>query len=388
MFHTIDRISSMGLLVSGGTLLMNLLWFRPLDRTLPDEAPFVSILVPARNEERAIEACVSSLLQQNYPAFEVIVLDDHSEDETSDILHRIQKKCSSAASRDHIESETSLPHSCHMQILQGAPLPAGWTGKNWACHQLAEQANSRSSYLLFTDADTTHAPDALRRTIAEAEREQVDLLSLLPRQQVETWAEVATVPLLALQILGYLPLPALEWLPIAAFAAANGQFMLFNRAIYQRLGGHLACASTMAEDVELARLVKQYNGRVRLKNGIDLVTCRMYHKQSEVVAGFRRSFGSGFRIDAGVASIVTATNFLVYLWPFLRVRYHRLARILATIIICLRLLLAWRTATPTRSAMAHPLGITLMLWAQLLAIYDTFIRKQAKWKGRDYDKEP
>ncbi len=385
MLYTVDRISSAGLLVSGGTLLLNLLWFRRLNRPLVCEAPYVSILVPARNEERAIEACVSSLLRQNYPAFEVIVLNDHSEDQTGDILHRIQKEYTSIINHDllHQGKPQSVP-SQKMRILSGTPLPIGWTGKNWACHQLAQQADSRSHYLLFTDADTTHAPNALRRTIAEAIADQADLLSLLPHQQVKTWSEIATVPLLALQILGYLPLPALEWLPISAFAAANGQFMLFKRESYRRLGGHTACATIMAEDVELARLTKQYNGRVRLKNGLGLVNCRMYHKQSEVVAGFRRNFGSGFRIDARVATIVTSANFFVYLWPFLRARYNRPMRLLAAMIIGLRLLLAWRTDSPKQSAFMHPIGILLMLWAQLLAMYDTFIGKQAKWKGRNY----
>ena len=395
----VDKMSAVGLLISGGTLLLNLFCFRRPDGSLPADAPLVSILVPARNEEHAIEACVRSLLAQNYPVFELIVLDDDSDDQTGDILHRIMKECSSpiSSSRSHDargsgggESAgvviTDQQRSVSMRILQGTPLPTGWTGKNWACHQLAQAANPRSRYLLFTDADTTHAPDALRRTVAEAERDRIDLLSLMPMQQVETWAEVATVPLLALQILGYLPLPALEWFPLPAFAAANGQFMLFRRDCYHKIGGHAACANTMAEDVEMARLVKQYNRQVRLKNGVGLVNCRMYQQSTEVIAGFRRNFGSGFRIDRRLAAAVTLVNFVVYLLPFLRAISHRSARLLASIIITLRLLLAWRTNTPLRSAIAHPIGITLMLWAQLLAIYDTFIGKQARWKGRKYSK--
>ncbi|MGB0388151.1 MAG: glycosyltransferase [Ardenticatenaceae bacterium] len=394
-FQSIDRVSAAGLLLSGGTLLLNLFWFRRPNGTLPADPPFVSILVPARNEERAIEACVRSLLAQDYPAFELIVLDDHSEDRTGDILQQLITDTGPAPFGQSMPPERGPSGACpearavriNSRLLQGAPLPPGWVGKNWACHQLAQAASARSRYLLFTDADTTHAPDALRRAVAEAERDGVDLLSLMPTQQVETWAERLTVPLLALQILGYLPLPAVEWLPIPAFAAANGQFMLFKREAYREIGGHAACANIMAEDVTLARLLKKYNRQVRLKNGVGLVTCRMYYQSAEVIAGFRRSFASGFRLDRRIAGAVTLINFVVYLLPFLRAIHHRSARLLAAIIIALRLILAWQTNTPLRSAIAHPIGITLMLWAQLLAIYDAFIGKQAQWKGRQYSSE-
>lgn len=361
-----ERLAAAGLAISGGTLLLNLALFRQPQGTVAGEPPHVSILVPARNEERAIARCVRSLLAQDYPAFELLALDDHSEDRTGEILRALQA-----------ENHT-------LRLLSGQPLPEGWTGKNWACHQLARAASPRSAFLLFTDADTVHAPDALRRAVAETQRDGLALLSLMPAQEVKTWAEAATVSLLPLQILGYLPLPALEWLPVPAFAAANGQYMLFRRAAYEQVGGHAAHAGAQAEDVALARRVKAHGGRLRLGNGAGLVRCRMYHSAGEVIGGFRRTFASGFRMEWRVAAGITLANGLVYLLPFLAAPFRPVSRWLAALILVLRGLLAWRSGTPLSSILLHPLGIALLLGIQLLAAYDAVMGKQATWKGRRY----
>ncbi|MDQ4075040.1 MAG: glycosyltransferase family 2 protein [Chloroflexota bacterium] len=368
MRRVVETFSAAALALSGGTLLLNLLCFRRPDGVLPGDPPFISVLVPARNEERNIEACLRSLLAQDYPTFEVVVLDDHSEDRTSEMLQRI--------AREH-------PHS-RFTIRRGSTLPPDWGGKNWACHQLAGLADSRSRYLLFTDADTVHAPDVLRRVVAEAERDRLALLSLMPEQQVESWGERLVVPLLALQILGYLPLAAVEWLPIPAFAAANGQFMFFRREVYDSFGGHSAYPLGLAEDVILAQRVKVERGRVRLANGATLVRCRMYRNLGEVLAGFRRSFAGGFRFGATISGFMLLFNVVAYWLPFVGLPFSRLARPLSGSIILLRMALAWHTRTPKLAVLAHPVGMTMLLWAQLLAVYDAFIGGETRWKGRRY----
>lgn len=361
-----EQLSALGLVISGGTLLLNLVCFRQPWGTLLGEPPLVSVLVPARNEARAIERCVRSLLAQDYPAFELLVLDDHSEDHTPAILQTLREEFPS------------------LRQLSGLPLPEGWTGKNWACQQLARAADPRSRFLLFTDADTVHAPDTLRRAVAEAERDSLALLSLMPAQEVKTWAEVAVVSLLPLQILGYLPLPALEWLPVPLFAAANGQFMLFRRVAYEESGGHAAHAGAQAEDVALARGVKASGGRVRLGNGAGLVRCRMYHSAGEVIGGFRRTFASGFRMAWPVAMGITLANGVVYLLPFLLVPFRPLSRWLAALILLLRGLVVWRSASPLQSVLWHPVGVALLLGIQGLAARDAMLGKQTRWKGRRY----
>lgn len=391
----LDFVSGLALTISGGTLLTNLVSFRTPCDTVPVPAPAVSILVPARNEELNIRACIESLRAQNYPTFEIIVLDDGSEDATGAILTEICEK----------QDNGSTP----LKILQGTPLPSGWAGKNWACHQLAQAADPASRYLLFTDADTIHQPHALRAAVAEADRAALVLLSLMPEQQVETLAEKVIVPLFSLQILGYLPLLAMEWLPMTALAAANGQYLLFRRNAYFHMEGHAAIAGEIAEDVLLARLAKA-QGKIRLGNGAGLVSCRMYRNLDEILGGFRRSFSSGFRIDSTLSWTMVIFNFLAYLLPFFRlfatgvnlllhqpnvsqkrerVRVpssppSRFTLFLVGAIIFLRTLLAWRSRTPFISVITHPIGMFALLYCQLRAAWDARVGRSTAWKGRRY----
>lgn len=396
----LNTLSALALAISGGTLLTNLATFRAPHGTVPTPAPKVSVLVPARNEALNIRACIESLVAQDYPHFELIVLDDHSEDETGTILNQLLQT----------RSATTTPR---LTVLQGTPLPVGWAGKNWACHQLAQAADLASRYLLFTDADTIHHPHALRAAVAEAERKHLALLSLMPEQQVETLAEQLIIPLFGLQILGYLPLLAMEQLPIPAFAAANGQYLLFRHEAYLQMGGHAAIAGEIAEDVSLARLAKG-QGRIRLGNGAGLVSCRMYRNLDEIMRGFRRSFSSGFRIDPTVSWAMVALNFFAYFLPFLQMIRDSMigggcedassklvteeskggtktypspiafTQLLIGAIFLLRTLLAWRTRTPFISVVGHPIGMAFLLYSQLRAAQDARKGHSAPWKGRSY----
>ena len=138
------------------------------------DAPLVSVLVPARNEAHRITPCLRSLLAQNYPNYEIVVLDDHSEDGTASVVLGL------GLSRENTSSR---------RLVEARPLPVGWTGKNWACHQLA--AVARGEYLLFTDADTVHAPEALGACVGHAIDTGASLLSAWPRQETGTWSEKA-----------------------------------------------------------------------------------------------------------------------------------------------------------------------------------------------------
>jgi chlorobactene glucosyltransferase len=175
IYHLVVLLGLLGSLVA---VVANLSCFGGLRPAapLPADAPLVSILIPARNEERNIGACVSSLLAQDYPAWELLVLDDHSEDATGEIVRSLIAKAPVVQAR----------------LMDGTALPAGWTGKSWACHQLAQQA--RGAYLFFTDADTAHAPDTIAAAVAHATRTRADLLSAWPRLITITWGEKLVIP--------------------------------------------------------------------------------------------------------------------------------------------------------------------------------------------------
>ena len=245
----------------------------------PARWPRVSVLLPARNEERNITAAVQSLATQDYPDFELLVLDDGSTDRTPEMLR---------------ELSAQFPA---MRVLAGEPLPSGWLGKHWACTQLAEVASGE--LLLFTDADTRHRSDALRRTVASLEEERLDLLTGVPREEVRTWAEKLVVPVVPWAIYAFLPLGLAYRLNRPAVTAANGQYLLFRRASYDKLGGHARVRDDVVDDLALVRQAARHRMRWRVSDLTELVNCRMYHGAREVFEGFSKNLYGAFGYRPG-----------------------------------------------------------------------------------------
>jgi chlorobactene glucosyltransferase len=253
----------------------------------PVNYPSVSVLVPARNEEKTIGKCIHSLLVQDYPDYEVIVLDDQSSDATDVILERIRVD------------------NLRLNILAGTPPPEGFTGKNWACAQLAE--HSKGDLLLFTDADTVFQPQALRKIVKVMMWEGADLLTGYPRQLMESWGERLLVPFFLWAVLCFTPLWLAYRLRVPSLSTAVGQMMLFRREAYQKGGGHAALGSVIVEDIALARSIKRAGLRWRVVNITDLVSCRMYFGAQEAFNGFAKNLIATFDFRLG--------EFLfVYLW--------------------------------------------------------------------------
>jgi len=237
------------------------------------DAPRLSVLVPARNEERNLAACLESLLSQDYPAFEVIVLDDGSADRTAEIAREIA-----------VEGR--------VRVLAGAPPPSGWIGKNWACHQLAAAASGR--LLLFVDADTRHHPRTLSDAVAALQSEDVDFLSVLSRQEARTWAERLVVPLVPWSQHTFFPIALLRRLRRPALATAVGQFMLFRREAYDALGGYERVRGSAVDDWDLVRAVVAEGFRWTLCDGASRITTRMYRSFSETADGFSKNLYARF----------------------------------------------------------------------------------------------
>lgn len=354
--------------------------WRPLGRAAAaarsgTEWPEVSILVPARDEARVIDGCIRSLLAQDPPACEVIALDDGSTDGTGAILAGL-------AAGDP-----------RLRVVSGTPVPPGWTGKNWACRQLADAA--RGELLCFTDADTRHDPRALGDAVAALEAHGADLVSLLPHQELGSWGERLLVPILPWSLFAIYPAPAaarLRWPPLAM---AVGQYMLFRRAAYERIGGHAAVRARAAEDVAFARRLTAAGGRVRLLNGAGRVACRMYTGFGSAWAGLSRSlfdalgrrplvFGAiwlwlGFVFLAPIAAVVAW--WLTWLLggavpppPILALGAIGLA--LASWGLTVR-----RFELPTVLALAYPLIVAAALAVAARALVQG-VRGGATWKGR------
>ncbi len=238
------------------------------------EWPLVSVIIPARDEEENIEACVSSLAVSRYPDFEIILVDDGSRDRTAEIVR-------------------SLPRGNARRILliQGGPLPEGWFGKPWACHQGAGHATG--DLLLFTDADTVHHPALLARAVHGLLAEEAHALTLLGQQVMDTFWEQLLQPqffmLLAFRFprVGAVRKPG-QW----RHAIANGQYMLFRRRVYEALGGHRAVAGEVVEDMRLAQLLALGGWRLVVRSGQGLRT-RMYRSLGGLVEGWSKNTATG-----------------------------------------------------------------------------------------------
>ncbi len=254
-------------------------WLRVPVLTDPPALPPLSVIVPARNEERSIARCVRSLLAQRNVDVDVIVVDDRSEDATREIL--------AALAREYPK----------LRVVEGAPLPDGWVGKPWALAQAARVA--RRPWLLFTDADTWHAPDACASTLAFTLARGVDALTLGTHQELGSWGERAVLPtMLGLILIASGSMAALNDPYDAEHALANGQYVLVSRQAYDGLGGHEALRGEMVEDIAFAKRLKR-DGRYRIlvagSNG--LVRVRMYHSLRELWNGFTKNVYAGAQGD-------------------------------------------------------------------------------------------
>jgi glycosyltransferase involved in cell wall biosynthesis len=226
--------------------------------------PEVSIIVPARNEEASLAACLDSLVRQEGVETEILVVDDDSTDRTRQIA-------------------LSFPD---VRVIDSGPLCEGWTGKNNALDAGAKQA--RGDWLLFTDADTVHRPGSLARALIEAKQCGAALLSYSPEQEVQTFWGKAVMPVIFAELAStYRPSKVSD--PASPLAAANGQYLLISREAYQAVGGHAASASSLLEDVALARAVKTSGRKVLFRYGGDAVKTRMYRTYSQLVEGWTKN---------------------------------------------------------------------------------------------------
>jgi len=353
--------------------IVNALTFPRLGRALQSSSqPPVSLLIPARNEAEVIGQTVRSLLAQIYPDFEIILLDDNSTDETAAIVGQLAGS------------------SSRLRLINGVPLPAGWSGKNWACHQLAQAA--AGEWLIFTDADVRWEPSALAALVAEMDSNGADLQTVWPTQQSHTWVERLTVSLVALVVQAYLPLPLVHYTPWPIFAAANGQCLAFRRRAYEAVGGHEAVSNEVLEDVTLSRMVKAQGLRLRMADAAGLITCRMYRDWPSVRDGFAKNILAGYGGRVIFLLLAAVFHWLVFLLPWLWLALGWLAPdlpgwplwplLLVGLGVAVRATTAAVTQQRILDALLMPLSVLLMTRIAGLAIWWQWRYGGPRWKGR------
>ena len=330
--------------------------------------PRVSVLIPARNEKANIGDCIQGFLSQNYDNFEIHVLDDQSTDCTGTIIEKF--------SEQHSE----------VQAIRGKPLPTGWLGKNWACHQLSQHANGE--ILIFTDADNRPAPNAIANTVAYMQKLELGLLSAFPEKVTVTLAEKLVVPVVDMFVYAGLPLWLTYFSRFPSLAAASGLWIAFTRDAYQRVGGHQAVSNRVVEDVELSRLGKKNGIRILTSAGTHVVSCRMYQSFGEVWDGFSKNLFGLVRYKMIPFFILILGLWTMCVLPYIAVWFaplRELAMVAIVINTVIRMVLALKYRHPFfTSVILHPFGVLLTLLIGINSFFQVR-RGRLQWKGRQID---
>ena len=325
--------------------------------------PKLSVLIPARNEEKNIGAAVLAVLSSEDVDLELIVMDDGSSDGTRAILDAIVDP--------------------RLRVADGGALPAGWSGKQHACAALARLA--KHDVLVFVDADVRLAPDALSRMAGYLDRENLALASGFPRQITRSWSEILLLPLIHFLLLGYLPLWRMQRSAAPSLGAGCGQLFIARAADYTRAGGHGAIRASLHDGLTLPRAFRKAGLMTGLFDASHFAHCRMYANSAQVWEGLTKNATEGmakpialpiWTVILGGGAVVPAV--CLVLSPTIQA---------AAAVLCgigLRLMLAFRFRQPVVSAILHPFGVAALLFLQWAALLRAAIGRPATWRGRAY----
>jgi hypothetical protein len=322
----------------------------------------VSVLIPARDEEARIAACVEAALAQRGVPVEVLVMDDGSRDRTAAIV------------RAMAEADPRVG------LLAAPPPPPGWSGKVHACARLAEAA--RGTHLLFVDADVRLAPHAAAAMAGHAARHGLAMATGVPRQAIGSLGEALTVPMINLLLLGYLPGGGRAATRRPGLAAACGQLLLVERAAYGRAGGHAALRGVLHDGLALARRFRSAGLATEVVDGAPLAACRMYRGFGACWRGFLKNAREGMATPLGLP-VWTALLAGAHLWPWaLLPSPPALAAVALS--LGLRAAVTARVREPWWTVPLHPAAVLVALAIQWTALARAAFGRPARWRGRDY----
>jgi len=334
----------------------------------------VSVLVPARNEAAAIEACVRAILASRDVDLEVVVLDDASTDGTDTIVRQLAEQ------------------DARVRLIRGRPLPSGWCGKQHACAQLAEAATHET--WVFLDTDVLLSPDAVRRCVAFLDASQASLVSGFPRQMTGSFLEWLLLPLIHFVLLGFLPIARSRMDNSPGLAAGCGQLFITRRGDYLRAGGHTVIRASLHDGIKLPRAFRRAGLRTDIFDATDIASCRMYTRSLDVWKGLSKNATEGIGAPATIVPftiLLAGGQMLPWVlvawglatgwqgWPAWTVAAALVAVALSSLP---RILEAGRFRQSFLSVLAHPLGIAVFLAIQWVALGRRLLGLQTNWRGR------
>ncbi|MDA0691584.1 MAG: glycosyltransferase [Nitrospinae bacterium] len=352
--------------------LIHLVRVEPVKGSLRS-SPFISVCVPARNEARDIKACLTSLLHQDYPNFEVIAVDDHSTDATGEIIQSLAAE---------------FPNLLH---LKGQVLPSGWLGKPFALHQAVQKA--RGEYLIFTDADPVFQPWVLTSAVYHMTTNDLDMMTLMPGTEFVSFWERAVQPV----VFGFIAaLSRFKKInsPDSTSAMGFGAFIMVKKEVYESLGGHESIKDEVLEDVMLAKRAKRAGFKLLAADAKSIFSIRMYHSLKEIWTGWRKNIFIAMK-----KSVLRTLYYICVIFGFLVTPYLVLlgnilsgTGILLTGVALVALLLTLSASIHLcdeirlnrRNAFLFPIGAFIMAAIMLNSMFQTLIKRQTEWRGRKY----
>ncbi len=331
----------------------------------------VSVLIPARNEEQNIGACIKHVLAQEHSNLEILVLDDNSVDNTGNIV--------------------SSFNDSRVRLIKGKPLPDGWTGKNWACHQLSQNANGE--FFVFTDADTTLGKRVLKLALIVLEAKKLDLLTLIPKRLCHHISERFMFPFIDWAIFCWLPMKLAYQSQNPHLSATYGQFMFFKKDAYFGIGGHSAVRNTNLDDFELGRLIKERKFKWFLMHGKSQVQTLPYHDNLSAVRGISRSIFPALHYRFSLLLILSFVLLIIGFIPLLTLTFEIFSSdrsvidLIIPFVSFLFMSISWAIVCKTFEhnpmlVLIFPVSILLMVFVAYHSLV-TNILGLSNWKGRD-----
>jgi len=348
-----------------------------LDATTNTRWPKVSVIVPARNEERFIGDCLTTIGTQNYSNYNIIAVDDSSTDRTAHLI------------KEHALQDRKI------MFVEAGPKPDGWVGKNWACYQ--GYLRSDGDLLLFTDADTNYAKNVISSAVSKIVNEDLDALTLVPRLVcLDRWTKI-TLPFLSTFLHSrYSPLRVND--PSKRIGYFFGSFYLIKRSVYETIGKHSGVRNELVEDGALGSRVKKSGYKLKMFRGEHLVSAVWARDFSSLWNGLGRLIIPLYRVNRFQAVAIFTVSFFLFLAPFIILPYsvffldNLIAKVLFAVSGMACMLITASGMVQARAglkvnmlyALAAPLAAVIIAFGFLSGVVKAGARKGVKWRDRDY----